>query len=310
VLNRDESIALLLKWRWSETDGSPVCPHCGTNHRLTYLKTPHPTWWCYNCMKQFSIFFGTVFFRSKMPLQIYATAIALARTQSIPNPHALSQILGTDYRTGILLCEKLERLGFSVRNIRKLKPPFNPSFLPWPEEKQFRFVTAWEAGASINELKATFGAGWQYWRKKLHLPNRQERLFAEKAARGGVRTPWIGQHAALRALWLELSEGTIENDELIQKIGRSWNSIRQTARRLGLPPLAVRCRDCGDILPVDRAKTNAYLCIKCRAEHDEKRLLRLRANHGARSLDQGSTYNDSPLGGRLMTPAQRAILEH
>jgi transposase-like protein len=66
------------KVRWHETDGAPVCPHCGgldayecrcSNGSLRFR--------CRACRKDFTITSGTLFAYHKLPLRGYLAAIAI-----------------------------------------------------------------------------------------------------------------------------------------------------------------------------------------------------------------------------------------
>src|SRR3984957_20135258 len=61
------------KVRWPETDGAPVCPHCGG---LEAYLNPRPKgstrYRCKACTKDFTITSGTPFASHKLPLRAYA----------------------------------------------------------------------------------------------------------------------------------------------------------------------------------------------------------------------------------------------
>ena len=66
------------KVRWAETDGAPVCPHCGGVDAYD-CRRPNgaPRFRCRACGKDFSITSGTLFASHKLPLRIYLAAIAI-----------------------------------------------------------------------------------------------------------------------------------------------------------------------------------------------------------------------------------------
>ena len=73
-----EAEALFNKVRWPETDGAPVCPHCGG---LDAYECRRPNgamrYRCKACAKDFTVTSGTLFASHKLPLRIYLAAIAI-----------------------------------------------------------------------------------------------------------------------------------------------------------------------------------------------------------------------------------------
>ncbi len=49
--------------RWPETDGKPVCPHCGSleAYQAAAARTVRPAWRCKGCKGYFSLTSGTLF---------------------------------------------------------------------------------------------------------------------------------------------------------------------------------------------------------------------------------------------------------
>jgi transposase-like protein len=72
-----EAEAMFRKVRWPETDGSPVCPHCGG---LDAYECRRPNgllrFRCRACRGDFTITSGTLFAFHKLPLRGYLAAIA------------------------------------------------------------------------------------------------------------------------------------------------------------------------------------------------------------------------------------------
>ena len=64
--------------RWSETDGKPVCPQCGSLNAYD-CRRPNgaPRWRCRGCKADFSLTSSTLFASHKMPLQTCLLAIAI-----------------------------------------------------------------------------------------------------------------------------------------------------------------------------------------------------------------------------------------
>jgi transposase-like protein len=61
--------------RWSETNGEPVCPECGSLEAYN-LKTRN-VFKCKACAKQFSVTSGTIFHSRKLAMRDILAAIAV-----------------------------------------------------------------------------------------------------------------------------------------------------------------------------------------------------------------------------------------
>ena len=95
--------------RWHDTDGQPVCPHCGCAIVWDCRKANGaPRWRCKACRKSFSITSGTLFAHHKMPLRNYlaATAIFVNEVKG-KSSLALSRDLGVQYKTAFVLAHKM-----------------------------------------------------------------------------------------------------------------------------------------------------------------------------------------------------------
>jgi hypothetical protein len=64
----------LRQWRWPESNGEPICPHCGGGQPSVYRS--RPIYKCSNCKKQFSITSGTLLAYHKISVEIVAFIIA------------------------------------------------------------------------------------------------------------------------------------------------------------------------------------------------------------------------------------------
>ncbi|MGB7090848.1 MAG: transposase, partial [Methylovirgula sp.] len=64
--------------RWAETEGKPVCPHCGSLEAYD-CRRPNgaPRWRCKGCKGDFSLTSGTLFAFHKLPLRSYLMAVAI-----------------------------------------------------------------------------------------------------------------------------------------------------------------------------------------------------------------------------------------
>jgi len=91
-------------------DGRP-CPHCGVVDESTLLKgqsTRPGVYWCNACQKPFSVTVGTVYERSKVPLNawLYATHLLCSSKKGISS-HQLSRMLGVSYKTAWFMSHRI-----------------------------------------------------------------------------------------------------------------------------------------------------------------------------------------------------------
>jgi len=92
--------------RWSDTDGEPVCPQCGS--WACYEYASRPVFKCKGCGHQFSVTSGTIFASRKMPLRTYLLAIALFVNGAKGQPALqMARHLDCQYKTAYVLCHKL-----------------------------------------------------------------------------------------------------------------------------------------------------------------------------------------------------------
>jgi transposase-like protein len=95
--------------RWPDTNGAPVCPHCGGVDPYD-CRRPNgaPRFECRACKKDFSITSGTLFASHKLPLRGYLAAIAVFCNEvKGKSALALSRDLGLSYKTAFVLLHKL-----------------------------------------------------------------------------------------------------------------------------------------------------------------------------------------------------------
>jgi transposase-like protein len=95
--------------RWADTDGEPVCPHCGgvDAYDCRRLKGA-PRFRCRACVKDFSITSGTLFASHKLPLRGYLAAIAIFVNEvKGKSALALSRDLNVSYKCAFVLLHKL-----------------------------------------------------------------------------------------------------------------------------------------------------------------------------------------------------------
>jgi transposase-like protein len=95
--------------RWADSDGNPVCPHCGCQIVWDCRKANGaPRWRCKACRKSFSVTSGTIFASAKLPLRDYLAAIAIFVNEVKGKAAlALSRDLGVQYKTAFVLAHKI-----------------------------------------------------------------------------------------------------------------------------------------------------------------------------------------------------------
>src|SRR5436190_20649943 len=95
--------------RWADTDGAPVCPHCGgvDAYDCRRLKGA-PRFRCRACVKDFTITSGSLFASHKLPLRCYLAAIAIFCNEvKGKSALALSRDLSVSYKCAFVLLHKL-----------------------------------------------------------------------------------------------------------------------------------------------------------------------------------------------------------
>ena len=85
-------------------DGRP-CPHCGVLDNSTALKgksTRPGVYWCNACQKPFTVTVGSVYERSKVPLNtwLYANHLLCSSKKGLSS-HQLARMLGVTYKTAV-----------------------------------------------------------------------------------------------------------------------------------------------------------------------------------------------------------------
>jgi len=92
--------------RWN---GEPVCPHCGGVEKIYTMKGGRAGLYkCGDCRKQFTVTVGTVFERSKIPLNKWLMAVHLmcASKKGI-SAHQLHRMLGITYKSAWFMCHRV-----------------------------------------------------------------------------------------------------------------------------------------------------------------------------------------------------------
>ena len=89
----------------------PLCPHCGCFDKITELKgksTRPGVYKCNDCRKPFSVTVGTLFERSKIPLNkwLLATELLTASKKGM-SAHQLHRMLGVTYKTAWFMAHRI-----------------------------------------------------------------------------------------------------------------------------------------------------------------------------------------------------------
>lgn len=104
----DEARAHLEQTRWPH---GPVCPHCGVVNEATAIKGRSARaglYQCNACRDQFTITVGTVFERSKVPLNKWLLATFLmASSKKGISAHQIGRTLGVTYKTAWFMCHRI-----------------------------------------------------------------------------------------------------------------------------------------------------------------------------------------------------------
>ena len=108
--NADEARRHLEAQRWPD---GPVCPHCGNFDQVTIHalkgKAHRPgVYQCNACREQFTVTVGTVFERSKIPLNkwVLATHLMTASKKGV-SAHQLHRMLGVTYKTAWFMAHRI-----------------------------------------------------------------------------------------------------------------------------------------------------------------------------------------------------------
>ena len=114
-MSDDQARTAFRKIRWTETDGTPVCPECGCYE--SYDLKSRQVYKCKACYKQFSLTSGTIFASRKLAVRDILAAIAVfingAKGYSALQ---LSRDLSVDYKTAFVLLHKVREAIKLARN--------------------------------------------------------------------------------------------------------------------------------------------------------------------------------------------------
>ena len=105
-LDKDKARERLESLRWPD---GPICPHCGSV-KAWPIKTRPGLYKCgeYQCRKQFTVTVGTVFERSKVPLNKWLMAVYLmCSSKKGISSHQLHRTLGVTYKTAWFMAHRI-----------------------------------------------------------------------------------------------------------------------------------------------------------------------------------------------------------
>jgi transposase-like protein len=120
-MSEQEAETVFANIRWAETDGKPVCPHCGG---LELYQDRRPSgslrFRCKACKGSFSLTSGTLFAFHKMPLRSYLMAVVIFCNEvKGKSALALSRDLGVQYKTAFVLAHKMrEAMASECRGVK------------------------------------------------------------------------------------------------------------------------------------------------------------------------------------------------
>lgn len=113
----EEAETAFRKCRWPETNGEPVCPHCGGLDAYDCRRGKAPRFRCRSCKKDFSVTSQTLFASHKLPLRMYLAAISIFVNEvKGKSMLALSRDLGVSYKAAFVMAHKLrEAMGEELK---------------------------------------------------------------------------------------------------------------------------------------------------------------------------------------------------
>jgi len=119
-MSEEEAFLNFKAVRWSDTDGEPVCPSCGSCDKHYFIST-RKQFRCKDCNHTFSVTSGTLFASHKKSLKVYLIAIALF-TNAVKSISALqlSRDLDIQYKTAWVLSHKIRESLFLNQDESKL----------------------------------------------------------------------------------------------------------------------------------------------------------------------------------------------
>ena len=108
-LSDDEAADLFAKIRWPDTNGEPVCPHCGSPSAYRARRANGMLRFrCKGCRKDFTLTSGTIIGHHKLPLKTILLAVTIFCNEvKGKSSMALSRDLDVHGKTAFVLAHKL-----------------------------------------------------------------------------------------------------------------------------------------------------------------------------------------------------------
>jgi transposase-like protein len=104
--------------RWPD---GPVCPHCGSVDKASAIKANAKAevrkglYFCGACRQQFTVTVGTVYERSKIPLNKWVLATHLmAASKTAMSAHQMHRMLGITYKSAWFMCHRIREAMKSI----------------------------------------------------------------------------------------------------------------------------------------------------------------------------------------------------
>ena len=112
----EQARVYLERTRWPH---GPVCPHCGSvsedHYRLEGKSTRAGLLKCKDCREPFTVTVGTVFEKSKIPLNVWLQAVyLLCSSKKGMSSHQLHRVLGVTYKTAWFMTHRI-REAFTIK---------------------------------------------------------------------------------------------------------------------------------------------------------------------------------------------------
>jgi transposase-like protein len=212
-MSDEQAEAAFRKVRWPDTDGDPVCPHCGGLDAYDCRRASGASRFeCKACGKDFSITSGTLFASHKLPLRGYLAAIAIFCNEvKGKSMLAMSRDLGVSYKTAFVLCHKMREA--------------------MAEELKGRIIGG---EGKVAEVDGGYFGG--YVKPSNHVENRRDRRLARNQSgkrkvvvvireRGGNSLPAVFKSESQAASFIRkrIAKGTVVNaDE-----AGSWDGLHE-----------------------------------------------------------------------------------
>jgi transposase-like protein len=155
--------------QWPE---GAICPHCGVVNEASRISGGRKgLWFCNACRKQFSVTVGTVFERSKVPLNtwLYANHLLCSSKKGISS-HQLARTLGVTYKTAWFMAHRIRA---AMAPIAGSEPPLGGSGKVVEADETF-------IGKKDGKRKAPGAGGFAHKRSILSLVERGGKIRSFK----------------------------------------------------------------------------------------------------------------------------------